>query len=259
VVKYDLTVVQNLFGPSRKVLNGLPNAVTIEEIEEDVFYSAQTYKEKVSRFEEVCFNWELKRASIVLNKRFSSYNASVKVLLDEGFDLYAAKIEVCRELNNIEALEKQYTYRSIEGGTLSEREFTCIWEQCMLESGNRPSILNVDEHLHSVQTELGKGWEKSCIVFYDKNEPIGLSIPHIEPGTESEGRLFYFGVMPYYRGKGIASQLHLQSLHMLKEMGATYYIGSTHTSNEKMQRIFWRNNCSVKTEIESYYKLFKKG
>ncbi len=41
--------------------------------------------------------------------------------------------------------------------------------------------------------------------FYDKNEPIGMSIPHIETGTESEGRLFYFGVMPYYRGKGIAS------------------------------------------------------
>ena len=46
-----------------------------------------------------------------------------------------------------------------------------------------------------------------------------MSIPHIETGTESEGRLFYFGVMPYYRGKGIASRLHLQSLHMLKEIG----------------------------------------
>jgi len=30
-VKYDLTVVQSLFGPSNKVLNGLPNAVTIED------------------------------------------------------------------------------------------------------------------------------------------------------------------------------------------------------------------------------------
>ena len=72
-----------------------------------------------------------------------------------------------------------------------------------------------------------------------------MSIPHIEPGTVSEGRLFYFGVNCLsYRGKGVASQLHLQCLHMFKEMGATYYIGSTHTSNEKMQGIFWRNNCS---------------
>ncbi|OUB86489.1 GNAT family N-acetyltransferase [Bacillus thuringiensis serovar sinensis] len=257
-MKYDLTVVQNLFGPSKKVLNGLPNAVTIEEIEEDIFYNVQTYKEKISRFEEICFNWELKRASIVLNKRFSGYNSRARVLLDADFSLHAAKIEVCRGLDNVEALNKRFTYGSIEE-TLSEKEFKCIWEQCMADSGNQTSILNIDEHFYSVQTEIGKGWEKSCIVFYNENDPIGLSIPHIESGTENEGRLFYFGVMPHYRGKGISSQLHLQSLHMLKEMGATYYIGSTHTSNEKMQKIFWRNNCSVKTEIELYYKIFKEG
>ncbi|KAB2460726.1 GNAT family N-acetyltransferase [Bacillus sp. CH126_4D] len=254
----DLVIIQNLFGSSKKVLNGLPNAVTIEEIEEDAFYNLETYKETISRFEEICFNWELKRASIVLDKRFSSYNSSARILLNAGFSLHAEKIEVCRELDDVEALEKQFTYRSI-GETLSEKDFKCIWEQCMLNSGNQTSILNIDEHFYSVQTELGKGWEKSCIVFYGKNEPIGLSIPHIEPGTKSEGRLFYFGIMPYYRGKGISSQLHLQSLLMLKEIGATYYIGSTHTSNEKMQRIFWRNNCSVKTEIELYYKIFKEG
>ncbi|HDR7794528.1 TPA: GNAT family N-acetyltransferase [Bacillus luti] len=259
MVKYDLSTIQNVFGPSKKVLNGLPNAVTIEELEEDVLYNVQTYKEKISRFEEICFNWELKRASIVLNKRFSSYSSSVKVLLDADFSLYAAKVEVCRELNNIEVLEKQYTYRSIAEGTLSEKEFKYIWEQCMSDSGNQSAILSIDEHFHSVQAELGKGWGRSCIVFYDKNEPIGMSMPHIEPGTESEGRLFYFGIMPYYRGKGISSRMHLQSLQMLKEMGATYYIGSTYTSNEKMQRIFWRNNCLVKTEIELYYKIFNKG
>ncbi|MGH1284190.1 GNAT family N-acetyltransferase [Bacillus toyonensis] len=256
---YDLAIIQHLFGPSKKVLNGLPNAVTIEEIEDDVLYDVQTYTEKISRFEEICFNWELKRASIVLNKRFNSYNSSAKVLLDAGFSLHAVKIEVCRELNNVEMVEKQYTYRSIEGGTLSEKEFKYIWEQCMSDSGNQTSNLTIDEHFYSVKTELGKGWEKSCIVFYDKNEPIGMSIPHIETGTESEGRLFYFGVMPYYRGRGISSQIHFQSLHMLKEMGATYYIGSTHTSNEKMQRLFWRNNCLVKTEIELYYKIFNEG
>ncbi len=95
-------------------------------------------------------------------------------------------------MNNIEELERQYTYRSIAEGTLSEKEFKYIWEQCMSGSGNQTSILTIDEHFYSVQTELGKGWEKSCIVFYDKNELIGMSIPHIETGTESEGRLFLF-------------------------------------------------------------------
>ena len=53
-----------------------------------------------------------------------------------------------------------------------------------------------------------------------------MAIPHIEHGTVSEGRLFYFGVMPYYRGKGIASKLHLQCLHMLKEMGLRIILGA---------------------------------
>ncbi len=45
-MKYDLTVVQSLFVPSKKVLNGLPNAVTIEEIEEDVFITYKLIKKR---------------------------------------------------------------------------------------------------------------------------------------------------------------------------------------------------------------------
>ena len=58
---------------------------------------------------------------------------------------FASKIEVCRELNNIEKLERQYTYRSI-AETLSEKEFKYIWEQCMSGSGNQISSLTIDEH-----------------------------------------------------------------------------------------------------------------
>ena len=38
----------------------------------------------------------------------------------------------------------------------------------MSGSGNQTSILTIDEHFYSVQTELDKGWEKSCIVFMIK-------------------------------------------------------------------------------------------
>ncbi len=56
-----------------------------------------------------------------------------------------------------------------------------------------------------------------------------MSVPHTKTGTESEGQLFYFGVMPYYRGKNVL--LGCTSIvAYVKEMGATYYIGSTHTS-----------------------------
>ncbi|KEK22643.1 acetyltransferase [Bacillus gaemokensis] len=254
---YNLTIVQNIFGPSKKVLNGLPNAVTIEEMDEDSFFNAQNYKEKIKRFVEVCSSWNIKRASILLDKSFNSYTPSAKVLREFGFELYAAKIEVFREIMNIETPKKQYDFRSIDEGTLSEKEFKLLWERCMSGSDNKSSILNIDEHFYSIQTELGEGWKKACIVFCEKNKPIGISIPHIEPGTKDEGRLFYFGLLPEERGKGLSIHIHLQSLYMLKQMGATYYIGSTHMINEKMKKIFWKNGCSIRTETELHCKIFK--
>ncbi|CAI8715045.1 MULTISPECIES: GNAT family N-acetyltransferase [Bacillus] len=253
----NLTTIQNIFGPSKKILNGLPNAITIEETEEDLLYDHQNYKEKIKRFVEVCSCWKLKRASVLLDKSFNSYTPSVKVLRELGFQLYAAKIEVFRKLTDIVAPEKQYDFRSIAERTLSEAEFKSLWERCMSDSDNKSSILNIDEHFYAIQAELGEDWQKSCIAFYEKEQPIGISIPHIEPGTKNEGRLFYFGLLPEERGKGLSAHIHLQSLYMLEQMGATYYIGSTHMTNEKMQKVFWKNGCSIRTETELYCKIFK--
>lgn len=107
---YNLTIVQNIFGPSTKVLNGLPNALTIEEVEEDSLYDFQNYKEKIKKFIEICSKWNLKRASILLDKRFDSYNPSVKTLRDFDFQLYAAKMEVFREITNIEIQKNSMVY-----------------------------------------------------------------------------------------------------------------------------------------------------
>ncbi|PDY45999.1 GNAT family N-acetyltransferase [Bacillus pseudomycoides] len=256
---YSLTTIQNIFGPSKKILNGLPNAITIEEIDEDSFYNAQNYKEKIKTFVEVCSSWNVKRASILLDKSFNSYTPSVKVLRGFGFQPYAAKIEVFRKLTDIVAPEKQYDFRSIAERMLSEVEFKSLWERCMSDSDNKSSILNIDEHFYAIQAELGEDWQKSCIAFYEKNKSIGIAIPHMEPGTKEEGRLFYFGLLPEERGKGLSAHIHLQSLHMLKQMGATYYIGSTHMTNEKMQKVFWKNGCSIKAETELYCKIFKQS
>ncbi|MEI4621610.1 GNAT family N-acetyltransferase [Bacillus cereus] len=254
---YNVTIVQNIFGPSKKVLNGLPNAITIEEIKEDLLYDPQNYKDKIKRFVEVCANWNVKRANILLNKSFNSYTPSAKVLREFNFQLYAAKIEVFRKLADMEAPEKPYKFRSIDEGMLSEEEFKSLWERCMSGSDNQLSTLHINEHFYAIQAELDQGWEKSCIVFYEKDKPIGIAIPHIEPGTKDEGRLFYFGLLPEERGKGISAQIHLQSLHLLKQMGATYYIGSTHLTNEKMQKVFWKNGCSIRAETELCCKTFK--
>ncbi|MBS4174712.1 GNAT family N-acetyltransferase [Bacillus sp. FJAT-49736] len=116
----------------------------------------------------------------------------------------------------------------------------------------------MEQHFDSIKSELGrKKWRNSCRVFIKEEEPIAVTIPHIEPGTEDEGRLFYFGIVPKERGKGLSSILHNQSLSFLKEMGATYYIGSTQTTNIRMQNVFKKNGCCLRAQMESYYKYFE--
>ncbi len=127
-------------------------------------------------------------------------------------------------------------------------------EQCMYASDNSPTSLTMDEHLNIVKNEIGENWSKSCNVIYLEDKPVGISIPHIERGTVDEGRLFYFGILPEERGKGHSVSIHYQSMNLLKEMGATYYIGSTHETNKKMQKVFLKSGCSIKAETESYYK-----
>ncbi|WP_371320149.1 hypothetical protein [Chengkuizengella axinellae] len=105
---------------------------------------------------------------------------------------------------------------------------------------------------------MGDHWKNFCNVIFLRNIPIGISIPHIEPGTLNEGRLFYFGILPEHRGKGLSSVIHYQSLIMLKQMGATYYIGSTHDENIKMQKVFQRNDCITRAHTESYYLYLNK-
>jgi len=163
-----------------------------------------------------------------------------------------------KELTNLDEQKKPCNGASLADDSLSKTEFKQLWERWMSGSANRPSSLTMEQHLLSVKSELGEDWEKSCQVFYLQNNPVGISIPHIEPGTMNEGRLFYFGLLPEVRGKGLSTPLHLQSLWALKEMGATRYIGSTHIANKPMQRVFEKNGYSVRSLTESYYKYFSK-
>ncbi|MFD1040467.1 hypothetical protein ACFQ3N_18995 [Virgibacillus byunsanensis] len=71
-----------------------------------------------------------------------------------------------------------------------------------------------------------------------------------EPGTEDEGRLFYFGLIPSERGKGKSKLLHLQAIQMLEsDLHASFYIGCTSKNNTPMLKTFMNNGC---TELKRY-------
>jgi hypothetical protein len=247
--------VQELFSNTFKVLNGTPLYIAIEQNDYDE-YQDVNFKEKIHYLVEYGQTCRLEKISVLLNKASRDFNSLSIVLLNNGFEHYSSIVEVTKELKGMEDYSSGIEWKFLDENECSEHYFMKIWEQCMLFSDNEPSTLSMEQHINSVKSELGDSWRNSCRVFLKEGRPIGITIPHIEPGTTNEGRLFYFGLIPEERGKAQGSILHSQSLGFLREMGATYYIGSTHLANVKMQKVFKKNECIVKSHKESYNKYF---
>ena len=246
------TIVKDSF----KLLNGFPTYISIEEKESYIFEDhtlENTLKTLVSWSKEK----NLQRISALINRSTDHYTYLSQIFKNFGFEKYASRVEVYRNLTDLNDHSNGYEWRGLADSSISEEEFKRIWHSCMAGSENAASTLTIDEHLFSVKSELGDHWKESCKAIFEGEKPIGISIPHIEPGTINEGRLFYFGLVPEERGKGKSTLIHLQSLHILIQMGATYYIGSTHETNKGMQKVFMKNGCSIKAHTESYYKYLK--
>ncbi|MCA1063728.1 GNAT family N-acetyltransferase [Rossellomorea sp. AcN35-11] len=168
----------------------------------------------------------------------------VSLLTDYEFTLHDENVTVHKVLDESSTIEYGFSLKSLYD--LSIPEFKRIWEASMKESLNVLSSLNIDEHMRSVEVELGPTYKKSCMVAYENEVPIGVLMPHIEPGTSDEGRIFYFGIIPSERGKGKSKLLHQQALEILKkDFKASYYIGSTGHNNLPMLRTFRHNVCTV--------------
>ncbi|MFD2923591.1 GNAT family N-acetyltransferase [Halobacillus naozhouensis] len=163
-------------------------------------------------------------------------------LEENGFILNDVIVSVKRELSEMNGAEGPFTLQPLEEGM--EESFKQVWSQSMKGSLNGSSSLTIDEQFRSVEKELGPDFRHTCQMVYEKGRPIGVVMPHIEPGTAVEGRLFYFGLIPDERGKGKSKALHRQALSVLRDkVGAEYYIGSTSCRNEPMLKVFDYNGC----------------
>ncbi|UOR11043.1 GNAT family N-acetyltransferase [Halobacillus amylolyticus] len=164
-------------------------------------------------------------------------------LIDAGFMLHDVTVTVKRDLSNL-SLAETGAYRFVTMKPGMEDTFKDIWSQAITGSLNAQSNLTMDDRLKSVEKELGPNFRRTCLIAYEGEQPIGVVMPHIEPGTIAEGRLFYFGLIPEARGKGKSKTLHRQALTILRqEFEATYYIGSTSYQNTPMLKVFAHNGC----------------
>lgn len=253
----SISLIENLVKDSFHVLNGMPDYITLQE-KERMSFDGKSLEGAIENLISLARACEIKRIGALINRETEHYLNLSTMLLHFGFEKYASKVEVFRDLQDITPNIADYEWRSLDESTISEDEFKRLWEKCMSGSENASSSLSMDEQLDSVKSELGEEWKKSCNAIYLVERPIGIAITHIEPGTVNEGRLFYFGLLPEERGKGLSTVIYNLSLCKLKQIGASYYIGSTHETNKRMQKVFFNNGCSIRARTESYYKYFDK-
>ncbi|MCM3638732.1 GNAT family N-acetyltransferase [Sporosarcina luteola] len=169
-----------------------------------------------------------------------------KKLLEQGFRKISTIVEYTRKLNETFSSAPGITVEPLSDGGMVDSDFAELYERCRSGSANKNKLFTIEQVMESLENELGPEWRASCFIFRKSGEPVGLSIPIIEQGTVDEGRLFYFGIVPEWRGKGYGTVFHRLSLNLLKGIGAATYVGSTDEVNHHMIGIFERNGCRLR-------------
>lgn len=102
-----------------------------------------------------------------------------------------------------------------------------------------------EKFLKSMETELPEQADKMFTVYTVKSKPAGAVFPHLEPDRDREGRMFWIGIHPDFKGKGYGKNLHLIGLHRLQyDFKAEKYLGATRADNAAMKKIMEANECT---------------
>lgn len=167
-------------------------------------------------------------------------------LVNHRFQKISSIVEFTKSLDKTEETEQSIGVESLVESDLRDEQFAVLYDRCRSGSANKNNLFSIEQIMESLPNELGSDWRKHCFIFSQDAQLLGISIPHIEPGTIDEGRIFYFGVAPEHRGKGYGTIFHQRTLGLLKQIGANTYVGSTDGSNEYMIRIFEHNGCYLR-------------
>lgn len=198
-----------------KILDGTPNYFVIEDIGQ--VSSIRDFDKLLQETMEYVTDKGIQSVSIVLNEKEAANTDYLDLLGTLDFWQQETQYFYKRELTSFKEYrgEESIVIKSIE--QITADLFIEIWKETMIGSLNASSTLSIEKEFMGMKSELGLDYEKSCLMAFFEKKPIGITMPHIEPGTFDEGRLFYFGLLPEYRGKGWGSSLHKLSLHLLKK------------------------------------------
>lgn len=158
-------------------------------------------------------------------------------------------------------IQKQYARRNIEGYLspyAEELQYKSITELSREEIESALASAMQDSKARDISGD--KGWSEledfkdfagnayhpeTWVVAYSGEAPIGVIFAQRYHDKLEEGSIFFIGVLPSSRGKGLSKILHAKGLEMLASLGVKEYVGSTDIQNEPMIRTFATNGCRL--------------
>ncbi|TXS00939.1 GNAT family N-acetyltransferase [Bacillus sp. SH7-1] len=183
-----------------------------------------------------------------ISSKSPNYDVYKKCFETYSFEYVTKNMIVCKDIYEVEDVESEIDFKLIE--EVGEDAFYSLWKETTGEQ------IAHDQFVNMMLQEIGEQWKEHCLTASVGEEPIGIVIPHIERGTIEEGKLMYFAVAPNMRKKGYEAAFFTGAMFVLKEIGASYYIGETNVQNEWMKDIFKKNGCQLLSSTERYVRKF---
>ena len=217
---------------------------------DQIIYSHVSEAEYINGFNRLFNDWKMESGgylSILMEEKYED------VMLNNGLRKISNTVEYTRTLDVLADTDSKFYPHALSEPLLSDDAFARLYEQCRSGSFNQNIPQSIETVMDSLKRELGVNWRNHCFYFAYEGEIVGLAIPHLEKGTSGEGRLFYFGLVPKWRGKGIGASIHNHALKLMKGLNAQTYVGSTDVNNQYMIKIFEKNGCTLRN-VKGIYR-----
>ncbi|MGE6347763.1 GNAT family N-acetyltransferase [Bacillus mycoides] len=183
-----------------------------------------------------------------ISSKSPNYDVYKKCFETYSFEYITENMIVFKDIYEVEDIESEIDFKLIE--EIGEAAFYSLWNEV---TGKQ---IDYDQFVNTMLQEIGGQWKEHCLTASIDEEPIGIVIPYIERGTLEEGKLMYFAVAPNMRNKGYEAAFFTGAMFVLKEIGASYYIGETNVQNEWMKDVFEKNGCQQLSSTERYVRRF---
>lgn len=163
-----------------------------------------------------------------------------------GFAEGRRKVFVERDLAGYEPPDDPFTYATL--GDVGETVFVRVMSRAaegdpFEDAMARDPVDDFRELVEYAGDAFDPAWWRIAKV---EGRTAGVVLPQRFPGPGDEGTLFYMGIVPELRGRGLGRALHAAGLGFLARAGVTRYVGSTDARNAPMLRVFAVNECRRK-------------